>query len=75
MPPYREREDVGFLGFLVDNYGGKRHYKYQNSAIQNDLDESTATVMCIQEANGEFTRDDSWICYRSHGTGLVTCAR
>ena len=54
-----DRGDVGFLSLLIQNYGGWRHYKYQNAAIQNDLDRSTATIMCIQEANEEFVRDDS----------------
>ena len=75
MEPYLDRGDVGFIGLLIFNYGGQRHYQYQNAAIQNDLDQSTATIMCIQEANQEFVRDDSWICCKAPGTGLVICAR
>ena len=75
MQTYRTRPDVGYLGILVQNYGGRRLDDNANAAIQRDFDESTATIMCVQEAYTEFTRNCSWICHADRSSGLVTCAR
>ena len=72
------RDLLGFLTILVYNYGGRRKHDKYNDKIQEDIDATTSTVMCFQEAGGEFRRSNVWMCVGLDGdydTGLVTCVR
>ena len=75
VSPTAAASQAGYLAILVHNYGGRRKREEFNAHIQRDLEESTSTFMCIQEADTEFHRDDAWFVLRATDTCLVTAAR
>ena len=49
--PYACRDDVGTICILTGNWGGHRHNRETQAAMNVDLKTGPATIICLQEAH------------------------